>query len=88
MRGLVRLKTLVRAQSVVRQANTTLQCMQTLARVQSQIRSRRIRLSEENRALQRQLQHRREKEFDKCKPVAVSVMFYNTILIDFCSLDE
>ncbi|PIA38634.1 hypothetical protein AQUCO_02700096v1 [Aquilegia coerulea] len=64
LRGLVRLKTLIDGQSVKRQATTTLRCMQTLARVQSQVRSRRIRMSEENQALQRQLQLKHEKDLE------------------------
>ncbi|KAA8534346.1 hypothetical protein F0562_031827 [Nyssa sinensis] len=67
LRGLVRLKSLIQGQSVKRQATTTLRCMQTLARVQSQIRGRRIRMSEENQALQRQLQQKREKELEKLR---------------------
>ncbi|KAK9059783.1 hypothetical protein SSX86_020487 [Deinandra increscens subsp. villosa] len=67
LKGLVRLKVLVQSQSVKRQAVTTLRCMQTLARVQSQVRARRIRMSEENQALQRQLMQKREKELDKMK---------------------
>ncbi|XP_024029291.1 protein IQ-DOMAIN 1 [Morus notabilis] len=67
LRGLVRLKSLIQGQSVKRQATTTLRCMQTLARVQSQIRTRRIRMSEENQALQRQLQQKREKELEKLR---------------------
>ncbi|KAJ4971223.1 hypothetical protein NE237_004322 [Protea cynaroides] len=62
LRGLVRLKSLVDGHAVKRQATSTLRCMQTLARVQSQIRARRIRLSEENQALQRQLQQKRDRE--------------------------
>ncbi|KAI6669121.1 hypothetical protein NL676_004006 [Syzygium grande] len=65
--GLVRLKTLIQGQSVKRQATTTLRCMQTLARLQSQIRARRIRMSEENQALQRQLQQKCEKELEKLR---------------------
>ncbi|XWS07902.1 hypothetical protein CRYUN_Cryun41cG0032300 [Craigia yunnanensis] len=65
LRGLVRLKSLIQGQSVKRQATTTLRCMQTLARVQSQIRARRLRMSEENQALQRQLQQKREKELER-----------------------
>lgn len=65
LRGLVRLKSLINGQSVKRQAASTLRCMQTLARVQYQIRARRIRMSEENQALQRQLQQRCEKELEK-----------------------
>ncbi|GAU47156.1 hypothetical protein TSUD_287390 [Trifolium subterraneum] len=65
LRGLVRLKTLVQGQSVKRQADSTLRCMQTLARLQKQVRERRIRMSEENQALQRQLQQKHEKELVK-----------------------
>ncbi|XP_021715809.1 protein IQ-DOMAIN 1-like [Chenopodium quinoa] len=67
LRGLVRLKSLIEGQSVKRQAATTLRCMQTLARVQSQIRARRMRMSEENQALQRQLQQKHEKELEKLR---------------------
>lgn len=74
LRGLVRLKSLIDGNAVKRQATTTLRCMQTLARVQSQIRSRRIKMSEENQALQRQLLQKREKELENlrasvCLPV-------------------
>jgi hypothetical protein len=62
LRGLVRLKLLVEGNSVKRQAASTLRCMQTLARVQSQIRSRRLKMSEENQALQRQLLLKQELE--------------------------
>lgn len=61
----MRLKSLIQGQSVKRQATTTLRCMQTLSRVQSQIHARRIRMSEENQALQRQLQLKRDKELEK-----------------------
>ncbi|XP_019238629.1 PREDICTED: protein IQ-DOMAIN 1-like isoform X2 [Nicotiana attenuata] len=67
LRGLVRLKTMIQGQSVKRQATSTLRCMQTLARVQSQVRARRIRMSEDNQALQRQLQQKHEKEQEKLK---------------------
>lgn len=67
LRGLVRLKSLIHGNACKRQATTTLRCMQTLARVQSQIRSRRIRMSEENLALQRQLLLKREKELESLK---------------------
>ncbi|KAG6692916.1 hypothetical protein I3843_10G128900 [Carya illinoinensis] len=64
LRGLVRLKSMVEGPVVKRQAAKTLRCMQTLARVQSQIRSRRIRMSEENQALQKQLLHKRANELE------------------------
>ncbi|XP_077217353.1 protein IQ-DOMAIN 3-like isoform X2 [Tasmannia lanceolata] len=64
LRGLVRLKSLIHGHAVKRQATTTLRCMQKLARVQSQIRTRRTRMSEENQALQWQLQQKCEKELE------------------------
>ncbi|XP_064984774.1 protein IQ-DOMAIN 2-like isoform X2 [Musa acuminata AAA Group] len=67
LRGLVRLKSLVDGDTVKRQATTTLRCMQTLARVQSQIRSRRIRMLEENQALQRQMLLKHERELESLK---------------------
>ncbi|CAN4112868.1 unnamed protein product [Withania somnifera] len=77
LRGLVRLKTMIQRQSVTRQATSTLRCMQTLARVQSQVRARRIRMSEDNQALQRQLQQKNEKEQEKLK--ASSTRTYYTL---------
>ena len=71
LRGLVRLKTMITGQSVKRQAASTLRCMQTLARLQSQVRERRIRMSEENHALQRQLQQKHEKELAKLQASVV-----------------
>lgn len=69
LRGLARLKSLIDGHSVKRQATTTLRYMQMLARIQSQIRTRRIRMLEENQALQRQmlLKHERELEILKVK---------------------
>lgn len=64
VRGLGRLKSLIEGQSVKRQATSTLKCMQTLAHVQSQVRSRRIRMAEENQTLKRQLLQKHEKEFN------------------------
>ncbi|XP_004307412.1 PREDICTED: protein IQ-DOMAIN 1 [Fragaria vesca subsp. vesca] len=72
LRGLVRLKSLVEGQSVKRQATTTLKCMQTVARVQSEIRARRIRMSEENQALQRQIQQKQEKELKEMEKQRVA----------------
>ncbi|KAI3705185.1 hypothetical protein L1987_75419 [Smallanthus sonchifolius] len=61
VRGLRRLRSLVQGESIKRQATSTLKCMQTLARVQSQVRSRRVRMSEENRAVQHLLlKHEKE----------------------------
>lgn len=67
LRGLVRLKSMIQGKTVKRQATSTLRCMQTLAHVQSQIRERRIRMSEENQALQRQIQQKHEKELEKLR---------------------
>ncbi|MBA0791407.1 hypothetical protein Gohar_015986, partial [Gossypium harknessii] len=62
LRGLVRLKSMMEGPMVKRQAAGTLRCMQTLSRVQCQIRLRRIRMTEENQALQRQLLQKHAKE--------------------------
>ncbi|EXC16269.1 Protein IQ-DOMAIN 1 [Morus notabilis] len=67
LRGLVRLKLLMEGSVVKRQGANTLKCMQTLARVQSQIRSRRIRMLEENQALQRQLLQKHAKELENLR---------------------
>ncbi|KAL1554329.1 protein IQ-DOMAIN 1-like [Salvia divinorum] len=67
LRGLVRLKSLVDGPTVKRQTGNTLKCMQTLSRVQSQIQSRRLRMLEENRALQRQLLQKRAKELESLR---------------------
>ncbi|KAE8661057.1 hypothetical protein F3Y22_tig00116939pilonHSYRG00105 [Hibiscus syriacus] len=62
LRGLVRLKSLIEVPAVKRQAASGLRCMQTLSRLQCQIHARRIRMTEENKALQRQLLQRHAKE--------------------------
>lgn len=67
LKALMRLKTLVQGQSVKRQVASTLKCMQTLTHLQSEIRVRRIRMSEENHALLRQLRNKREKDLEKLK---------------------
>ncbi|XP_076882032.1 protein IQ-DOMAIN 2-like [Bidens hawaiensis] len=64
LRGLVRLKTLVEGPAVKRQTTNTLKCMQNLSRVHSQINSRRIRMYEENQALQKQLLQKRANEIE------------------------
>ncbi|KAK4342988.1 hypothetical protein RND71_038804 [Anisodus tanguticus] len=67
LRGLVRLKSLADGPTVKRQTANALKCMQTLSRVQSQISSRRIRMLEENRALQRQLMQKHAKELESLR---------------------
>lgn len=67
LRGLVRLKSLADGPTVKRQTAHSLKCMQTLSRVQSQISSRRIRMLEENRALQRQLMQKHAKELESLR---------------------
>lgn len=76
----MRLKSLVEGQSVKRQATTTLKCMQTVARVQSEIRARRIRMSEENQALQRQIQQKQEKELKEMEKQRVASVSCHKIL--------
>lgn len=79
LRGLARLKSLIHGPSVKRQATTTLRCIQNMARVQSQIRARRIRMSEENETLQRQLQQKCEKELERAASVS-AIIFQNQYL--------
>ncbi|KAK7337035.1 hypothetical protein VNO77_17593 [Canavalia gladiata] len=67
LRGLVRLKLLMEGPVVRRQATSTLRSMQTLSRLQSQIRSRRIRMLEENQALQRQLLQKHARELESMR---------------------
>lgn len=54
-----------------RQASTTLRYMQMLARMQSEVRLRRTRISEDSSGIQRQMQLKREKELEKLR-VSVS----------------
>lgn len=82
LRGLMRLKTLVQGNLAKQQASNTLRCMQTLSRVQSQIRERRIRMFEENRAIQWQLQKKHEKEVNKLQ-AAVNCLS----IFAFCNAD-
>uniref|UniRef100_A0A0A9CGE1 DUF4005 domain-containing protein n=1 Tax=Arundo donax TaxID=35708 RepID=A0A0A9CGE1_ARUDO len=65
LRGLVRLKSLVDGNAVKRQTAHTLHCTQTMTRVQTQIYSRRVKMEEEKRALQRQLQLKQQRELEK-----------------------
>ncbi|CAL9102453.1 unnamed protein product [Musa textilis] len=67
LRGFVRLKRWVDGNSVKSQTTNTLHCMETMARVQTQIRSRRIRMTEENQVLQRHLQRKHEIQLAKIK---------------------
>lgn len=62
---------------VKRQATNTLKCMQTLARVQSQIRSRRIRMSEDNQALQRQLLQKHAKDLENSRVSFITLISFN-----------
>ncbi|KAF7804486.1 protein IQ-DOMAIN 1 [Senna tora] len=62
LRGLDRLKSLMEGPVVKRQAASTLRSMQTLSRLQSQIHTRRIKMLEENQAIQRQFLQKHAKE--------------------------
>lgn len=79
------MKSVIQGQSVKRQAAVTLKCMQTMARVQSEVRARRIRMTEENKSLQRQLEqkHQQEEEENEKMKLSVSSEFEFTIFIIF-----
>ena len=67
LRGLVRLKSVMEGPVVKRQATSSLRAMHTLGHVQSQIRSRRLRMLEENQALQKQLLQKHAKELESMR---------------------
>lgn len=77
LRGLVRLKSLMEGPIVKRQTTSTLRSMQTLSRVHSQIRSRRIRMLEENQALQRQLLQKHAKELESMRVLTLSQYLFD-----------
>ena len=58
--------------------------MQTLARLQSQIRERRIRMSEENQALQRQLQQKHEKQLEKLRAAVSIISMLSSSIMNQC----
>ncbi|XP_047159196.1 protein IQ-DOMAIN 2-like [Vigna umbellata] len=67
LRGLVRLRSLMEGPVVKRQAISTLRSMQTFAHLQTQIRYRRLRMLEENQALQKQLLQKHAKELESMR---------------------
>ncbi|KAI5054376.1 hypothetical protein GOP47_0001057 [Adiantum capillus-veneris] len=62
LKGLVKLQAFMRGHIVRKQAAITLRCMQVLVRVQARVRACRVRMSEEDQAVQRQLFYRRQQE--------------------------
>ncbi|KAL1532802.1 protein IQ-DOMAIN 1-like isoform X2 [Salvia divinorum] len=64
-RGYARLKSLIEGQAVKRQATSTLKNMLMLGRMQSEVRARRTRKSEENLSIQHQIQQKHEREVQK-----------------------
>ncbi|XP_023550273.1 protein IQ-DOMAIN 1-like [Cucurbita pepo subsp. pepo] len=67
LKASMRLKALAQGQSVKRQVAHTLKYMQTITHLQAEIHKRRIRMSEENQSLHRQLYKKREKHVEKLK---------------------
>lgn len=80
LRGLDRLKRMLDGNAVKSQTTNTLKCMQMLARVQALIHSRRVRMIEENQALQRHLQRKHGKELENVKVCAFSKGLKNCYL--------
>jgi len=66
---------------VKRQAISTLRSMQTFAHLQTQIRSRRLRMLEENQALQKQLLQKHAKELESMKVCVSFPLTYFLFLI-------
>lgn len=83
LRGLVRMKRVLDANTVKFQTTKSLQCMQTMARVQAQIHSQRVRMAEENQALQMHLQQKCENELEKFK---VRMCFFIIIFVTICNI--
>ena len=75
LKAIMRLRSLVQGHSVKRQVASTLKSMQTLAHVQSEVRARRVRMSEENQDFQRQLCNKREKDHEKFR-TSVSLLLW------------
>ncbi|KAL9235914.1 hypothetical protein vseg_010639 [Gypsophila vaccaria] len=71
IRGLMRLKSMMQGPAARRQSINTLKCMQTLARMQSQIRERRLKMAEENlaRLIQQKNEKEQAKEFEKSQQI-------------------
>lgn len=69
---------LIEGPTVKRRVTSTLRCMQTLSRVQSQIYSRRIRMSEDNQALQQQLLQKCARDLENLRVRAA--VFFNSYL--------
>ena len=86
IKGLMRLKTVVQTQYVKRQTTTTLKCMQTMSRVQHQVGARRIRMYEENQALQRQLQRKHDLEKSKSNVSALGSLLSSCMLMMMSSM--
>lgn len=72
----MRLQALVRGHTVRRQATITLRCMQALVRVQARVRARRVRMSEEGQAVQRQIWERRQLETRPRKSLVCMPMWF------------
>lgn len=89
LRGSARLKSVMRSNGLRRQTGNTLRCVQTMSRFQSQIRLRRLKMTEENQKIQKHLQLKQEREVEFAKEAEVmmntSQIFFIHEIIDICS---
>ena len=81
LKASMRLKALAQGQSVKRQVAHTLKYMQTITHLQAEIHKRRIRMSEENQSLHRQLYKKREKHVEKLKSSVSSPLFQLSVVL-------
>ncbi|KAH7663878.1 IQ motif EF-hand binding site domain-containing protein [Dioscorea alata] len=64
LKGLMRLQSVMKGQSVKRQTMNTMRCMQMLVRVQSQIRTRRLQMMESRNIQQHQMMVKNERDIE------------------------
>ncbi|KAJ7517090.1 hypothetical protein O6H91_21G010500 [Diphasiastrum complanatum] len=87
-KGLIRLQSLVKEDTVRSQTRVTLHGLQGLVKIQAQIRAMRIERSERNPAIQKQLWHRRQQEMRHRKTLMDGINHENDWNSSSGSLEE